>query len=389
MILREKSYRGFVSPDDFPAVDKRTVVAASCLEFRLGHGRRVREQRVDQRSLAGAVAAHERDFFSAYYARREAGNDLRVSVGLRQSFNFENVFAGGALLLELQVGALDVGPREFGDLQALDFLAPRLHLAGTRSSGEAGNELVQLVDLLLALRILPFDLRSNLRLGYDHVVIGAGVSDDGLVIDVGDVGADSVKEMAIVGDHDQHAFILVQEILQPVDGIEIEVVGGFVEQQRLRMSEQSLRQEDADFLSAWQLRHLALVLRVGNIEALEQNRGVAFGGVAIFLADDAFEFAELHAVGVGHLRLRVDDFTLFERGPQALVAHDHGVDYAIFIESELILAQDAELAGTDDGSLLGIQFAGQKLHEGRLAGAVGAGEAIAFPRNKAGGNFVK
>ena len=71
--------------------------------------------------------------------------------------------------------------------------------------------------------------------------------------------------------------------------------------------------------------------------------------------------------------LRVDDFALFQRGPQALVAHDDGVDDAIFVEGKLVLAQHAELARADDGSLLRLKFAGQKLHEGGLAGAVRAG----------------
>ena len=128
---------------------------------------------------------------------------------------------------------------------------------------------------------------------------------------------------------------------------------------------------------------------VGNIEALQQNRGVGFGGVAVFLADNAFQFAEFHAVRIGHLVLGIDDFAFFQSGPQAPVAHDDRVDHAILVEGKLILAQNAELPRADDGSLLRLKFAGQKLHEGGLAGAVGAGEAVALPRNKAGGNFVE
>ena len=146
-----------------------------------------------------------------------------------------------------------------------------------------------------------FDLRAHLRLGHHHVVVSAGVGDDGLVIDVGDVGANAVEEVAIVRDDDQHAFVLVQKILQPVDRIEIEVVGRLVQQQRLRMSEERLRQQHADFLSARQLSTSCARALVGNVEALQQHRGVALGGVAVFFADNAFQFAEPHAIGVGHL----------------------------------------------------------------------------------------
>jgi hypothetical protein len=181
----------------------------------------------------------------------------------------------GRFCSNFKIRTLNVGLRQLGNLQPLDFLAPRLHLAGAGSGGEARDEFVQLRDLLFALRVLPFDLRANLRLRDHHVVIRAGVSNDGLVIDVGDVSANAVEKMAIVRDHDQHALILIEKILQPVDRIEIEMVGRLVEQQRLRMPEQSLRQQHAHLLAARNLRHFALVHLVGNVEALQQNRGVA------------------------------------------------------------------------------------------------------------------
>src|SRR6202030_3393569 len=127
------------------------------------------------------------------------------------------------------VGARNVGSRELRYLQSLDFLASRLHLAGAGSGGKPCNELVQLIDLLFALSILRLDLRSNLRLRDHHVIVGACVSNDGLVIDIGDVGANSVEKMAIVRDDDQHAFILIEKILQPVDGVEIKIVSRLVE----------------------------------------------------------------------------------------------------------------------------------------------------------------
>src|ERR1700692_1619841 len=101
------------------------------------------------------------------------------------------MFSRWALLLELQVRALNVGSRQLGNLQSLYFLAPRLGLAGTGSGGETGDELVQLVNLLFALSILRFDPRPNLRLRAHHVVVGAGVSDDGFVIDIGNMGANA------------------------------------------------------------------------------------------------------------------------------------------------------------------------------------------------------
>ena len=92
--------------------------------------------------------------------------------------------------------------------------------------------------------------------------------------------------------------------------------------------------------------------RLRNVEPLQQNRGVALGRVAVFVADDAFELAEAHAVRVGQRRLGVQPLAFFERLPEPVVAHDHGVDHANAIERELVLSQHAELAGTVDGAAL-------------------------------------
>ena len=238
---------------------------------------------------------------------------------------------------------------------------------------------LQLRDLLLALRVVRLDARPDLRLGQHHVVVAAGVGDDRLVVDVGDVRADVVEEVAVVRDDDQRAVVADEELAQPVDRVEVEVVRRLVEQQRRRMAEQRLRQQHAHLLAALQFGHLALVQRFGDVEALQQHGGVALGRVAVFLADDALQFAEAHAVVVGQVGLAVEDLALLERAPEPLVAHDHGIDHAERVERELVLPQHAELLRPHDGALLRRQFAGQQLHERRFAGAVRPGQPVAPP----------
>jgi hypothetical protein len=95
-------------------------------------------------------------------------------------------------------------------------------------------------DFLFALSGLGLDAGADLCFGDDHVVVAADVHDDGFVVDVGGVGADGVQEMAIVGDDDQHAFVLGEIFLQPVDRVEVEVVGRLVEQEGRGIAEESL-----------------------------------------------------------------------------------------------------------------------------------------------------
>ena len=82
-----------------------------------------------------------------------------------------------------------------------------------------------------------FERGADLGLGHDHVVVAAGVGDDRLVIDVGGVGGHAVEEVAVVGDGDERAVVVVEEILEPVDRFEIEVVGGLVEHQGFGLAE--------------------------------------------------------------------------------------------------------------------------------------------------------
>ena len=138
-----------------------------------------------------------------------------------------------------------------------------------------------------------------------------------------------------------------------------------------------------------QLGHLALVKFVRDVEALQEDGGVGLGFVAVFIADDAFEFAEAGAVFIGHLRLGIDDLALFESGPQGLVAHDDGVDDAVGVELVLVLLEDADFFGADNVALLGVDLAGEDLHEGRFAGAVWAGEAVTAARGEGDGDILK
>ena len=128
---------------------------------------------------------------------------------------------------------------------------------------------------------------------------------------------------------------------------------------------------------------------VGNVETLQQNGGIAFRGVSVFLADNAFKFAQPHAVFIGHLGLCVNLVALFHGGPQALVAHDDGIDHAIGVKGKLVLAEYAELFGAHNAALLRLKFAGKQVHKGRLAGAVRASEAKAFARRERGADLFK
>ncbi len=299
---------------------------------------------------------------------------------------------GWLLDLKTNVRAGDIGSRQLRCLQALDFFFARSGLRGTRAGREARDEFIQLRNFLFALGIFGFDARANGSFREHHIVVAAVVHDHGLVVDVGGVGADAVQKMAVVRDHDQHAFVLAKIVLQPVDGIEVQVVGRLVEQQRRRDCRKALARAGRELSGRPAIRPSCVRAGIrSTLEAIEQHRGVGFRGVAAFFADDSFEFAEAHAIRVRELfvGLGVERVALLEGLPQRRVAHDDGVDDAKLVEGKLVLAQNAKLFWAADRAFGRLQFAGENFHQRGFAGAIRAGDGVAAPREEGAGDVLE
>ena len=110
--------------------------------------------------------------------------------------------------------------------------------------------------------------------------------------------ADLVQKMAIVRNDDETSIIDTEMTLKPVNRIEVEVVRGLVQQQHIRIAEQRLCQQDPHFLAALQLAHLPVAKGFGDIQTVQQNRGIDLRGIAAFVADNAFELTKSNAVFV-------------------------------------------------------------------------------------------
>ena len=311
VVLRKIPDRDLVPPGDRPAVHLKSL-------FRVIHVTRSRaQQRPQQRGLARAVAPHQRHLLAARQRRRKALDHLQVVVGFRQALEFQGMLARRPLHVEPDIRPLNIRPGQLGGLQPLHFLLAGRHLAGSGAGRKARDEFVQLRDLFVALRIVRFDPGPHLRLRHHHVVVPAGVGDDRLVVDIGDMRANVVQKVPVVRNHDQRSFVIPHVILQPVDRIQIQVVGGFVQQQGRRMAEQRLRQQHANLLPALQLAHGALMQRFVYAQPVQQDGRIAIRRIPVLFADDAFQFSQAHAVGIGQfiVRLVVKLFPFLQRFP--------------------------------------------------------------------------
>jgi len=92
-----------------------------------------------------------------------------------------------------------------------------------------------------------------------------------------------VEEVAIMGDEQQCTRVGTQPVLQPQHRVEVEVVGGLVEQQQIGAAHQGPRQVKTHAPAAGEAAHRHRFFCCAESQAVHQFARTAVGGVA---ADD-------------------------------------------------------------------------------------------------------
>ena len=107
---------------------------------------------------------------------------------------------------------------------------------------EAGDELLQLLQFLFGFGVVFQGALTRLG-GSEHiVVVVARIDGDGVVVQIRHMGADFVQKVTVVRNNNHGGIVLVQHAFQPADGINVQVIGRFVQEQYIRFGEQGLRQ---------------------------------------------------------------------------------------------------------------------------------------------------
>ena len=81
--------------------------------------------------------------------------------------------------------------------------------------------------------------------------------------------ADAVEEVTVVAYDEYRVLELAEVLLQPLYGVEVEVVGRLVEQQVVGIAEESFGEHHAHFLLTRELAHQLIVLRLLDAKAGE------------------------------------------------------------------------------------------------------------------------
>ena len=210
----------------------------------------------------------------------------------------------------------------------------------------AAQEVAYLVGLCV---VVGDALRAFLQI----VLVVALVDIDLAVVEFHDDVAHAVEEVTVVGYHEEGAAGAAEIILEVFDGVNVEVVGGLVEDQEIGFCGQYLRDGHAFDLSAGEFFHLLL-------------------GTQSEFGEDADD-----AVLVFEAAFRV------ERREERRAAGKHLFEQRGFRVEVIVLLEESDpdfLEELDLPAGIGFVLAGQDAHERGLAGAVGGdqGNLVAF-----------
>jgi len=187
-----------------------------------------------------------------------------------------------------------------------------------------------------------------------------------------------VEEVTVVAHHKNGILIIGKVFFKPGHGFHIEVVGRFVKEQVVRITEQSLCQHDTYLFLTAQFTHELVVQVFLDTEAAQQSSCIAFGIPTIELCKLFFEFRHTDTVFIGKIRLCIKSIAFVHDIPKDGMTHQHGIEYRILIPLEVVLAKYRKAFARTKGyrSFGRLQFARNGFQEGRLTGTVGTDDTI-------------
>lgn len=99
-----------------------------------------------------------------------------------------------------------------------------------------------------------------------------------------------------MGNNDDGVFKIHQIIFQPPHRADVEVVRRLVEEQDVGISEQCLREQDADFLFCVQPGHRGIMQFFGDFQRVEKLLGLKFRVITVHFGEFAFQLRRPDAV---------------------------------------------------------------------------------------------
>ena len=222
--------------------------------------RQLARHHAEQRGLAGAVHPDDADLLAALDRQVDAGEHDVIAVRLLQPLDPDHVRDRAIRRREREPHRAALHVR-LDLLHLLEELHARLHGLGlVRLRAEPVDEVCE--PLALAGEVLRLALEDGLLLGalLEVLLVVPRIAAHALVLEAHDARDLLVQEVAVVGDQDEAAGPLLQEVRKPRDRRHVEVVGRLVEQQHVGALEQEAREDAAHLPAAGELADVAVLV---------------------------------------------------------------------------------------------------------------------------------
>ncbi len=277
----------------------------------------------------------------------------------------------------------------------LQLLYPALHLGGVRGTRlEALDE----IDFLGEHRLLALELGLLLLLAQRALLLVelviARIGSQRAAVDLDHLANDAIHELAVVRGHQQRALIAFQELLEPDQALEVEMVARLVEQHGVRAHEKDARQRHPHLPATRQRADVTVRHLLAETQAGEDFARPSLQGVAVQLLEARLHLAVtlddivhiIRPVRISHRRFELFQLARHCTDRAGAVHHlGHGTSARHLTD---VLAEVTDGDAPIDGhlALVGALLAGDHPEQRRLAGAVGADEAdlLAFLERRGG-----
>ena len=139
-----------------------------------------------------------------------------------------------------------------------------------------------------------------------------------------------------------------KELLKPCDSVQIQVVGGLVQEQDIGISEKRPRKQHLDLLRAGQFSHEITVELCLDPEAVEERLSVGLRFPAVEFRELGLQFTCLDAVLVGEVFLHIKSVLLFHDLEETGIAlNDRIKNYLVVIFILVLFQKRKTLSGSD------------------------------------------
>ncbi len=253
-----------------------------------------------ERGLSRPVGTHDGQAL-AFHQREGGIGQNRFIPGL-QVIGFQHPFAAGTGTGEPCLHAAAVTFRVLDALHAVElfdlalrkrrlvFLVPELL-----------DERLHVPDLFLLAHIGIVVFLQPVFLGLHELCVAPGPGPDFPELDFRDFIHHVVQEHPVVADNDHRARVSLHISLQPFDGPDVQVVGGFIQEQDIGFRQEQLHQADPGALAAGELRKLSIQVLFRKPEVVKHRLQfllVFIPALCLVFRLQAVEFFQIRLAGI-------------------------------------------------------------------------------------------